>query len=121
MLGFCVLCILGSNEYPGVVPGVQPMSSHLVTIANNTFVSVLLHDLDGVVVSPILGGPVGLSPPLFFILAGKSKFEERRKRGKNYQKTDGPRTDDNTISASTNKMKLVCFYSPAIRLQRQNI
>ena len=68
-----------------------------------------------------VGGPVGLSPPLFFILAGKSKFEEQRKRGKNYQKTDGPRTDDTTISASTNKMKLVRFYSPAIRLQRQNI
>jgi hypothetical protein len=57
---------------------------------------------------------VGLSPPLFFILAGKSKFEERRKRGKNYQKTDGPQTDDTTISASTNKMKLVRFYYPAI-------
>jgi hypothetical protein len=69
----------------------------------------------------IVGGPVGLSPPLFFILAGKLKFKERRKRGKNYQKTDGPRTDDTTISASTNKMKLVRFYSPAIRLQRQNI
>jgi hypothetical protein len=68
-----------------------------------------------------VGGPVGLSPPLFFILAGKSKFEEQRKRGKNYQKTDGPRTDDTTISASTNKMRLVRFYSPAIKLQRQNI
>ncbi len=51
MLGFCILCILGSNEYPGVVPGVQPMSSHLVKLANSSFVSVLLHDSDGAVVS----------------------------------------------------------------------
>jgi hypothetical protein len=52
MLGFCVLCILGSEEYPGVVPGVQPMSSHLVTLANSTFVSVLLHDLNRAIASP---------------------------------------------------------------------
>ncbi len=51
--------------------------------------------------------PRGSGGSIFFILAGKSKFEERRKRGKNYQKTDGPRTDDTTISASTNKMRLV--------------
>ena len=70
---------------------------------------------------PIGRGSGGSIPPLFYILAGKSKFKERRKRGKNYQKTDGPWTDDTTISASTNKMKLVRFYSPAIRLQHQNI
>jgi hypothetical protein len=51
MLGFCISCVLGSDEYSGVVPGVQPMSSHLVTLANSTFVSVLLHDLNGAVVS----------------------------------------------------------------------
>jgi hypothetical protein len=28
------------------------MSSHLVTLANSTFVSVLLHDLNGAIVSP---------------------------------------------------------------------
>ncbi len=33
MLGFCVSCNLGSDEYSGVVPGVQPMPSHLVTWA----------------------------------------------------------------------------------------
>jgi hypothetical protein len=31
MLGFCILCIFGSDKYSGVVPGVQPMSSHLIT------------------------------------------------------------------------------------------
>jgi hypothetical protein len=51
MLGFCILCILRSNEYPRVVPGEQPMSSHLVMLANSRFVSVLLHNSNGAVVS----------------------------------------------------------------------
>ncbi len=51
MLDFIVLCVRSIDEYSGVVPGVQPMSSHLVTLANSRFVSVLLHDLNGAVVS----------------------------------------------------------------------
>ncbi len=35
----------------------------------------------------LIGGPVGLPPPLFFILAGKLKIRKLRKRGK----IDGPR------------------------------
>ena len=41
----------------------------------------------------VIGGPVGL-PPLFFLLAGNSKTEEQKKRGKR----DGRRTDRVTIS-----------------------
>ncbi len=47
MVGFCVSCILGSKEYPGVVPRVQPMSSHLVTRAHVKFVFLLLCDWSG--------------------------------------------------------------------------
>jgi hypothetical protein len=71
--------------------------------------------------SSVVGGPVGLSPPPFFILVGNPKFEERTRSKEREEKTDGPRIDNITISASTNKMKLVRFYSPAIRLQLQNI
>ena len=46
------------------------------------------HDLLEEGIPLAVGGPVGLSPLLFFILAGKSKFEERRKRGKNRRTTD---------------------------------
>jgi len=73
------------------------------------------HDLLEEGIPLAVGDSVGLSPLLFFILAGKSKFEERRKRGKNYQKTDGPWTDDTTISTSTNKMKLP--YIPGFKNQ----
>jgi hypothetical protein len=51
MLGFCISCVQRSNKYSGVVPGVQPMSSHLVMLANSRFVSVLLHDSNGAIVS----------------------------------------------------------------------
>jgi hypothetical protein len=44
---------------------------------------------------------VGLSPP-FFILAETQNSRSKERE----EKTDGPRTDDITISASTNKMKL---------------
>jgi hypothetical protein len=33
-------------------------------------------------------GPVGLSPPLIFILAGNSKLEERKKKRKNRRTKD---------------------------------
>ncbi len=50
-LGFCVLCVRRSDKYFGVVPGVQPMSSNLVTLANSRFMSMLLHNLNRAVVS----------------------------------------------------------------------
>ena len=65
-------------------------------------------------------GSSGSIPPPFLFWRDNQNLRSEE-RGKNYQKTDGPQTDDTTISASTNKMKLVCFYSPAIRLQHQNI
>jgi hypothetical protein len=68
----------------------------------------------------MVGGPLGLSPPLFYS-GGKLNIRGAKHSEEREEKTDGPRTDDITIFASTNKMKLVRFYSSAIRLQLQNI
>ena len=75
-----------------------------------------LHATPPVPPPPSREGVRWVYPPLFLFWweTQNSRSEERE------EKTDGPWTDDITIFASTNKMKLVGFYTPAIRLQLQN-
>jgi hypothetical protein len=51
-LGFCISCVLGSSKYSGVVPGVQPMSFHLVMRTYIKIVFMLSRDKEwGLLVS----------------------------------------------------------------------
>jgi hypothetical protein len=82
---FCPLFARGSRQKITLTKKsgqICPRAKKTIPIlSNHQFIttevlSSLFSSEDLISYSPKLGGPVGLSPPLFFILAGNSKFKE---------------------------------------------
>jgi hypothetical protein len=91
-----IICIVGSSganscslSYPSCIKG-PPATMLSLTPPSPTASSHSSSPTPTLMTMPSLGGPVGLPPLFFFILAGKLKIRKLRKRGKK----DGPRSDD---------------------------